>query len=56
MVINKSRLSLNVKEQNDDFLYGRMMIICMEIREPNSFTFSSNRFLLFLFMIFNLCY
>lgn len=21
-VINKSRLSLNVKEQNDDFLYG----------------------------------
>jgi len=22
MVINKSRLSLNVKEQNDDFLYG----------------------------------
>lgn len=31
MVINKSRLSLNVKEQNDDF--------CMEIREPNSFPF-----------------
>ena len=32
MVINKSRLSLNVKkEQNDDF--------CMEIREPNSFSF-----------------
>lgn len=24
MVINKSRLSLNVKEQNDDFLYGRL--------------------------------
>lgn len=32
MVINKSRLSLNVKEQNDDFLYGD--------REPNSFSFS----------------